>query len=75
MPSTPTAEDQEDVLLSTRFGDLPDVEHFVSAFSPHALDAVTDDNGNSVLHMAAGNGHTREHPPLSLALHRCQHVA
>jgi ankyrin repeat protein len=71
MPST--AEDTEDLLLACRFGDLPDIAHFTATFSPHALDTVRDDNGNSVLHMAAGNGHTREHPPCSL--HPCQHVA
>ncbi|KAI9573279.1 cytoplasmic protein [Boletus coccyginus] len=53
----PTDEDREDVLLSCRFGDLPDVAHFVAAFSADTLDTVHDDSANSVLHMAAANGH------------------
>lgn len=70
---TPTAEDTEDLLLSCRFGDLPDIQHFTATFPTHTLDDVHDDNGNSVLHMAAGNGHTREHR--SFSLHPCQHVS
>ncbi|KAF8557903.1 cytoplasmic protein [Imleria badia] len=56
MPS-PTEEDQEDLLLSCRFGDLHDIQHFIATFSPDALNTITDDNGNSVLHMVAANGH------------------
>ena len=61
MPS-PTEEDQEDLLLSCRFGDLHDIQHFIATFSPDVLNAIIDDNGNSVLHMAAANGHARESP-------------
>lgn len=65
MLASPTDDDRQDLLLSCRFGDLADVQEFVSKFSPDALDGIQDDNGNTLLHMAAGNGHTGEHtvPP------------
>ncbi|KAG8220516.1 cytoplasmic protein [Butyriboletus roseoflavus] len=58
MPDQPTEDDQQDLLLSCRYGDLPDIQLFVSTFSPDAINAIQDDNGNTVLHMVAGNGHT-----------------
>ena len=54
-----------DLLLSCRYDDLPDVEAFVATFSSAALNDAIDDNGNTVLHMAAGNGHAGKHPPLA----------
>ncbi|KAI0767198.1 ankyrin repeat-containing domain protein [Fomes fomentarius] len=56
--STPTQDDLEELLLSCRYGDVQDIQQFVSNFGPDALATVRDDNGNSVLHMVAGNGHT-----------------
>lgn len=66
MPS-PIDDERQDLLLSCRYGDLPDIQEFVSKFSADALNDVQDDNGNTILHMAAANGHTGEHastPPL-----------
>ncbi|KAI5116040.1 hypothetical protein M0805_004978 [Coniferiporia weirii] len=53
----PTVEEQEDVLLACRYGDLDDVRQFVETYGIDALAAVRDDNGNTVLHMTCGNGH------------------
>ncbi|KAF8434306.1 cytoplasmic protein [Boletus edulis BED1] len=55
---TPTENHKQDLLLSCRFGDLDDVQHFINTFPHESLDGVQDDNGNSVLHMTAANGHT-----------------
>ncbi|KAH0828965.1 cytoplasmic protein [Lanmaoa asiatica] len=57
MPDNPTDDDRQELLLSCRYGDLQDIHLFVSKFSPDALNSVQDDNGNTILHMAAGNGH------------------
>jgi len=56
----PTDDDKEELLLSCRFGDLPDVQQFLSTFdpAPSVLDAIQDDNANTLIHMAAANGHT-----------------
>ncbi|KAN0081655.1 cytoplasmic protein [Tylopilus felleus] len=56
MPS-PSESDKQDLLLSCRFGDVQDVQHFIASFSSDTLNDTLDDNGNSVLHMAAANGH------------------
>ena len=56
--STPTQDDLEELLLSCRYGDVDDIQQFVSKFGPDALATARDDNGNTVLHMVAGNGHT-----------------
>ena len=53
----PTEDDKEDLLLSCRYGDTEDVKLFVDRFGPDPLNEVRDDSGNSVLHMACGNGH------------------
>lgn len=60
--SYPTDDDKEELLLSCRFGDLPDVQQFLASFdpAPSVLDAIQDDNANTVLHMAAANGHAGE---------------
>ncbi|KDQ12845.1 hypothetical protein BOTBODRAFT_56404 [Botryobasidium botryosum FD-172 SS1] len=54
---TPTEEAREELLLSCRYGDLDDVQAFVASFGPSALGEIRDENGNTVLHMVAGNGH------------------
>ena len=56
--STPTQDDLEELLLSCRYGDVDDIQQVVSKFGPDALATARDDNGNTVLHMVAGNGHT-----------------
>jgi ankyrin repeat protein len=54
----PSDDDKEDVLISCRYGDLEEIQEFVKKFGRNLLSDVRDENGNSVLHMAAGNGHT-----------------
>ena len=56
--STPTPDDVDDLLLSCRYGDVEDIQQFVSTFGPDPLASARDDNGNTVLHMVAANGHT-----------------
>jgi uncharacterized protein len=59
MSSTaPSNEEIEDVLLSCRYGDIEDVEHFVTRYGPDLLNDIRDDQGNTVLHMVCANGHT-----------------
>ncbi|THG99956.1 hypothetical protein EW145_g7162 [Phellinidium pouzarii] len=53
----PTIDEQEDVMLACRYGDIDDVREFVEKYGVDALAAVRSDNGNSVLHMVCGNGH------------------
>ena len=60
--ATPTADDVEDLLLACRYGDLEDVQQFVDKFGPEPLSDARDERGNTVLHMAAGNGHTGMSP-------------
>lgn len=56
----PPQEEQEDVLLACRYGDLKDVQAFCAAYGPGALAEARDEHGNTVLHMACGNGHLGE---------------
>ncbi|KAI0350604.1 ankyrin [Trametes cingulata] len=56
--AVPTQEDFEELLLSCRYGDLEDIQGFVDKFGQDALATAHDDNGNTVLHMVAANGHT-----------------
>ncbi len=56
----PTFDDMEDVLLSCRYGELEDIQELVKQFGRDAVSQVRDDNGNTGLHMAAGNGHEGE---------------
>ncbi|KAF7289232.1 Ankyrin repeat-containing protein P16F5.05c [Mycena indigotica] len=53
----PSIDEQQDVLLACRYGDLDDVKQFITAFGAQAAAEVRDDNGNSALHMLCGNGH------------------
>ncbi|KAF8608394.1 hypothetical protein BDV93DRAFT_519439 [Ceratobasidium sp. AG-I] len=54
---TPTVDDNEELLLSCRYGDLDDVRTFVEKFGAEAAAAARDENGNTVLHMTCANGH------------------
>ncbi|RPD57948.1 cytoplasmic protein [Lentinus tigrinus ALCF2SS1-7] len=54
----PTQEYLEELLLSCRYGDVEDIQQFVEKFGPDVLATARDDNGNTILHMVAGNGHT-----------------
>jgi ankyrin repeat protein len=55
--SKPGEEDNEDLLLSCRYGDLDDIKEYVNKFGSEPLSVVRDDNGNTILHMACANGH------------------
>lgn len=57
---SPTEDEKDELLLSCRYGDLEDIQQFVKQFGQDAVAEVRDDNGNTVLHMAAGNGHEGE---------------
>lgn len=59
---TPTADDNEELLLSCRYGDLDDVRAFVEKFGAEAATAARDENGNTVLHMTCANGHEGNFP-------------
>lgn len=52
-----SAEDREDLLLACRYGDLEDVEAFVKQHGQASLSGIADDNGNTIIHMVAANGH------------------
>jgi ankyrin repeat protein len=55
--SKPTQEDNEDLILSARFGELEEVTAFADKFGWDAVAAAKDERGNTALHMACGNGH------------------
>lgn len=50
-------DDRNELLLSCRYGDLEDIQAFVTQHGPAALADVRDDNQNTVLHMVSANGH------------------
>jgi len=56
--AAPTEDDKEELLLSCRYGDLEDVQHFVDTFGAQHLVDTSDDNGNTILHMTCANGHS-----------------
>jgi ankyrin repeat protein len=58
--SMPSSEEQIELILSCRYGDLEDVQEFVKKFGPESLTKIRDDNGNTALHMICGNGHSGE---------------
>ncbi|KAG8806974.1 hypothetical protein FRC17_004701 [Serendipita sp. 399] len=55
--ASPSHDELEDLMLSCRYGDLEDVQAFVSRFGWAPLNEVRDESGNTVLHMICGNGH------------------
>ncbi|EJD47015.1 ankyrin [Auricularia subglabra TFB-10046 SS5] len=56
--ATPSADELENVLEACRYGELDELKDFVNKFGPQPLGETRDANGNTVLHMAAANGHT-----------------
>ena len=62
MSPAPSDEEKDELLLSCRYGDLEDVQEFVNKFGPGCLEDLRDDNGNTILHMICGNGHSGESP-------------
>ncbi|KAF7294071.1 Ankyrin repeat-containing protein P16F5.05c [Mycena kentingensis (nom. inval.)] len=59
----PSPDEQDDFLLSCRYGDLDDVQQFIAAHGAAAAAEIQDDNGNTPLHMLAGNGHKGLYTP------------
>lgn len=59
--AAPTDDEEKELLLSCRYGDLEDVQQFITKFGQGAVSHIKDDNGNTVLHMTAANGHEGEH--------------
>ncbi|KAJ7252403.1 cytoplasmic protein [Mycena haematopus] len=55
--AAPTTDEQDEFLLSCRYGDLDDVKQFIDQFGAAAAAEIRDDNGNTALHMLCGNGH------------------
>ncbi|KAF9012611.1 ankyrin [Cyathus striatus] len=53
----PSNDDNDELLLSCRYGDLEDAQNFVKQFGKEALTDIRDQNGNCILHMACGNCH------------------
>lgn len=53
-----TPDDIAELLLSCRYGDTEDIQHFITRFGPAPLNDARDDNHNTVLHMVCANGHT-----------------
>lgn len=58
--SKPTTEDNDELLLSCRYGDLDDLKAYVDKFGADSLSEIRDDNGNTILHMTSANGHIGE---------------
>jgi ankyrin repeat protein len=54
---TPSLDDTEDLLLSCRYGDIDDFRSFLERFGTAPISHARDENENTVLHMAAANGH------------------
>lgn len=57
MTPSPSNDDLEELLLSCRYGELEEFKAFVDKFGASDVANVRDENGNTVLHMACGNGH------------------
>ena len=61
----PSAEDNDDVLLAGRYGELDDVREYVKSHGSEPLATIRDENENTILHMVCGNGHLGEYSPCS----------
>ncbi|KAG6878004.1 hypothetical protein C0993_000964 [Termitomyces sp. T159_Od127] len=53
----PSTEDNDDVLLAGRYGDLHDIREYVNQHGAGTLATIRDENENTILHMVCGNGH------------------
>jgi hypothetical protein len=68
----PSPEEEEDVLLACRYGDIDDVRIFVETYGALALEGIRDEHQNTVFHMLCANGHDgqsvnqKKHPPQGL---------
>jgi uncharacterized protein len=54
---TMSEEEEEDFLLSCRYGELDEVKRYIQKFGRDRLLSISDENGSNCLHMSAGNGH------------------
>ena len=77
MPPTPTpsptSEDLEELLLIARYGELDELKSFIEKFGTKPLIEARDEDGNTILHMACGNGHlgATNAAPRTRALFQC----
>ncbi|EIW71462.1 hypothetical protein TREMEDRAFT_23547, partial [Tremella mesenterica DSM 1558] len=53
----PTEEEEEEFLLSCRYGELDEVKNYVDKFGWETVVLARDERGNTCLHMICGNGH------------------
>ncbi|KAG6856746.1 hypothetical protein H0H87_001090 [Tephrocybe sp. NHM501043] len=53
----PTQDDNDDVLLAGRYGDLDDIQDYIDKHGSEPLANIRDENDNCILHMVCGNGH------------------
>lgn len=62
----PSSDELEDVLLSCRYGELPELQTFIETFGVGIfVEGVKDERGTTGLHYICGNGHQGAHPPWS----------
>lgn len=64
-PQPPTPEDTEELLLIARYGELDELKSFIEKFGSNPLTDARDEDGNTILHMACGNGHLGARPYLN----------
>lgn len=60
--TSPSQDEQEEILLSCRYGELDELKQLVDKYGADAIANVRDENENTVLHMIAANGHDGTHP-------------
>ncbi|KAK4688543.1 hypothetical protein P7C73_g1568, partial [Tremellales sp. Uapishka_1] len=53
----PSIEDQEEFLLSCRYGELEEVTAYTEKYGWASVGGIKDDRGSTVLHMVCANGH------------------
>ncbi|KAG6839916.1 hypothetical protein C0991_010396 [Blastosporella zonata] len=54
---SPSQDNNDDVLLAGRYGDLEDIRGYVKIHGSEPLATIRDENDNCILHMVCGNGH------------------
>jgi ankyrin repeat protein len=60
---------KEGILLACRYGELEDVQAFVEKHGQGSIPEISDENGNTILHMASANGHAGEQLSTTVYLH------
>jgi hypothetical protein len=61
--ATPSHEELEEIMICCRYGELEEVQAFVGRYGWKPMSEVRDENGNTILHMICGNGHTGKSYP------------